>query len=226
LPQNGPPYSLVLWKKYSHYYLIIKSYGRAHIGLQAKFWLFTKESNMSRIAIPTLAESPDAAKPTLHAVGQKLGVVPNLFRLIGVSPAALTGFAAFQGALSSTFDVKTRERIALAVSEVNGCNYCLSAHTYLALNLAKLSPEEVALNRKGHSGDARADAAVQFANRVVSQRGHVTDGDLTAVREAGVSDAQIVEIVALVAENTFTNYLNEVANTDIDFPVVEHAQAA
>jgi alkylhydroperoxidase family enzyme len=97
----------------------------------------------------------------------------------------------------------------------------LSAHTYLALNLAKLSPEEVALNRKGQSSDAKADAAVHFASRVASERGHVSDDDLKRVRDAGLTDAQLVEIVALVAENTFTNYLNEVATTEIDFPVVD-----
>jgi uncharacterized peroxidase-related enzyme len=176
---------------------------------------------MSRITVPSLEESPAASTPTLQAVRQKLGVVPNLFRLIGISPAALTGFAGLQGALSATFDVRTRERIALAVAQVNGCSYCLSAHTYLALNLAKLSPEEVALNRKGQSSDAKADAAVHFASRVASERGHVSDDDLKRVRDAGLTDAQLVEIVALVAENTFTNYLNEVATTEIDFPVVD-----
>ncbi len=181
---------------------------------------------MSRISIPSLETSPEASKPVLQAVLKKLGVVPNLFRLIGVSSTTLTGFASFQGSLSSTFDVKTRERIALAVAEVNGCDYCLSAHTYLALNLAKLSPDEVALNRKGHSADAKADAAVQFASRVTTERGQLSDSDLKAARDAGLSDAQIVEIVGLVAENTFTNYLNNVAKTDIDFPVVEHAKAA
>jgi uncharacterized peroxidase-related enzyme len=155
-----------------------------------------------------------------------LGVVPNLFRLIGTSPAALSAFAGFQGALAKTLDVKTRERIALAVAQVNGCDYCLSAHSYLALNLAKLSPEEIALNRKGASGDARADAAVAFAAKVARERGHVGDGAVAAVRAAGFSDAQIVEIVALVAENSFTNYLNEVVKTDIDFPVVRATDLA
>ncbi len=181
---------------------------------------------MSRISIPTLEDSAGGSKATLQAVRQQLGVVPNLYRLIGLSPTALTGFAGFQQTLSATFDARTRERIALAVAQVNGCAYCLSAHTYLALNMAKLSSEEVALNRQGHSADAKADAAVSFASRVASERGKLSDVDIKAVRDAGFSDAQIVEIVALVAENTFTNYLNEVANTDIDFPAVDFAKAA
>jgi uncharacterized peroxidase-related enzyme len=181
---------------------------------------------MSRLAIPARDRSPEASKPLLDAVHKQLGVVPNLFRLIGNSPAALTAYTSFQAALGRTLDVKTRERIALAVAQVNGCDYCLSAHTYLGLNLAKLSPEEIALNRKGASADAKANAAVAFAARVAQERGHVDDADISAVRAAGFSDAQVVEIVALVAENSFTNYLNEVARTEVDFPVVRAAEAA
>src|SRR5262249_21937085 len=130
------------------------------------------------------------------------------------------------GALTKPLDVKARERIALAVAQVDGCDYCLSAHSYLGLNLAKITPEEVALNRKGESGDAKADAAVRFAVKVVRDRGHVTDADIKAVRGAGFNDGQLVEIIAVVAENIFTNLLNVVAETDIDFPVVRAAEPA
>lgn len=181
---------------------------------------------MSRLVVPSVDDSPEASKPALAAVHDQLGVVPNLFRLIGNSPAALEGYLGFSGALKKTLDVKTRERIALAVGQVNGCDYCLSAHTYLGLNLAKISPEDIALNRQGSSSDAKASAAVQFAASVAKERGHVSDADLTQVRSAGFDDAQIVEIVALVAENTFTNFINEVAKTEIDFPVVRAAEAA
>ena len=118
---------------------------------------------MSRLAIPAREDVPEASKPILDAVHKQLGLVPNMFRLIAQSPAALQGFTANNGALTKTLDVKTRERIALAVAQVNGCDYCLSAHSYLGLNLAKISPEEVALNRKGESSDAKANAAVHFA---------------------------------------------------------------
>ena len=114
---------------------------------------------MARIHIPSRDETPDASKPILEAVNKQLGVVPNLYRLIGGSPAALAGFAGLQGALSKTLDLKTRERIALAVAQVNGCDYCLSAHTYLGLNLAKISAEEITLNRRGASSDPKAHAA-------------------------------------------------------------------
>jgi uncharacterized peroxidase-related enzyme len=181
---------------------------------------------MSRIAIPTRENAPAAAQPILDAVNKQLGVVPNLFRLVALSPAALTGMTGLSGALTRALDVKTRERIALAVAQVNGCDYCLSAHTYLGLNLAKIGPEEIALNRKGHSSDAKADAAVRFAATVAQDRGRVSDADLAAVRAAGYTDAQVIEIVGVVVENVFTNFVNNVAQTDIDFPVVRAAEAA
>ena len=181
---------------------------------------------MSRLTIPARDDVPQASKPILDAVHKQLGVVPNMFRLIAASPAALQGFTGNNGALARTLDVKTRERIALAVAQVNNCDYCLSAHSYLGLNLAKITPEEIALNRRGESGDAKADAAVRFAAKVVRERGKVSDGDIKAVRDAGFSDGQIVEIIAVTAENIFTNLLNVVAQTDIDFPVVHAAEAA
>ncbi len=181
---------------------------------------------MSRIAIPSRDDAPAAARPILDAVNKQLGVVPNLFRLVALSPATLAGFTGFSGALTKALDVKTRERIALAIAQVNGCDYCLSAHTYLGLNLARISPEEVALNRHGSSGDPKAAAAVKFAVQVAESRGGVSDADLAAVREAGFTDAQIVEIVGIVAENVFTNFINRVADTDIDFPIVRAADVS
>jgi uncharacterized peroxidase-related enzyme len=181
---------------------------------------------MSRIEIPTRENAPSASQPLLDAVNKQLGVVPNLFRLLALSPAALQGFLGLNGALAKALDLKTRERIALAVAQVNGCDYCLSAHSYLGLNLAKIENAEIALNRRGASSDVKASAAVSFAAKVARARGAVTDADLQAVRLAGYSDGQIVEIVALVAENVFTNFINIVAQTDIDFPVVQASDAA
>ena len=180
---------------------------------------------MSRVNVPGFEESPDASKPLLTAVRQQLGVIPNLFRLIGNSPDTLAGYLGLSGALANTLDPATRERIALAVAQVNGCDYCLSAHSYLALNVAKLDAEEVNRNRRGGSKDVRANAAVRFAAKVTETRGHIADADLSEVRLAGFSDPEIVEIVAIVAQNCFTNFLNQVAKTDIDFPVVRAAAA-
>lgn len=176
---------------------------------------------MSRIPTPASIDAvPVLARPPLEAVQKQLGVVPNLFRLVANSPAALEGYLGMSGALAKgSLPAPTRERIALAVAQINGCNYCLSAHSYLGKHLAKLSDAEIAANRHGGSLDPKAEAAVRFAAQVVRERGHVTDADVQAVRMAGYDDAQIVEIVLHVALNTWTNYLNEVAKTEIDFPV-------
>lgn len=175
---------------------------------------------MSRIAIPSRESVPQASKPILDAVEKQLGVVPNMFRVFALSPAALAGYTSLNGALGKALDLKTRERIALAVAQVNECDYCLSAHTYLALNLAKITPDDVAQARQGHSPESHADAAVQFARVVTRKRGQISDADFATVKGAGYSDAQVVEIVTLVAENVLTNFLNKVIQTDIDFPVV------
>ena len=183
---------------------------------------------MTRIPIPgTINDAPAASQPLLEAVKKQLGVVPNLFRLVSTSPDALQGYLGLSGALSKgALPAATRERIALVVAEINGCDYCLSAHSYLGKNLAKLDDAEIAANRNGASNDPKADAAVRFAAKVVRERGHVSEDDVRAVKLAGYDDAQAIEIVLHVALNTWTNYLNEVAKTDIDFPVVSARKAA
>src|ERR1700755_747568 len=133
---------------------------------------------MSRLTIPAREDVPDASKSILDAVNEQLGVVPHMFRLFATSPAALTGLTGFSGALAKTLDLKTRERIALAVAQVNGCDYCLSAHTYLGLNLAKIDDAEITLNRRGASSDAKANAAVTFAAKITQARGNVSDADV------------------------------------------------
>lgn len=177
---------------------------------------------MSRLPIPaSIEDAPVASRSLLEAVKKQLGIVPNLFRLVANSPAALEGYLGLSGALTKgKLPAPTRERIALAVAEINGCGYCLSAHTYLGKNLAKLDDAEIAANRNGTSNDPKAAAAVRFAVEVATARGHVSDEDVSAVKAAGYDDAQVIEIVQHVALNTWTNYINEVAKTEIDFPVV------
>ncbi|GAB2179476.1 carboxymuconolactone decarboxylase family protein [Dongia sp. agr-C8] len=183
---------------------------------------------MSRIPTPAnLEAAPAAAQGALAAVKQQLGVLPNLFLVVANSPAALDGYLGLNGALAKgSLDARTRERIALAIAEFNRCAYCLSAHTYLGKNLAKLDEVEIAANRSGRSNDAKADAAVQFAVKIAASRGHVADTDLAAVRQAGYDAGQIIEIVLHVALNTLTNYVNEVAGTTVDFPLVAPARDA
>ncbi|MEP2987870.1 MAG: carboxymuconolactone decarboxylase family protein [Parasphingorhabdus sp.] len=183
---------------------------------------------MSRIATPaSISHAPEGSHSLLKAVEGSLGSVPNLFRLVANSPVTLEGMLGMNGALAKgSLNAATRERIALAIANYNGCSYCNSAHTYLAKNFAKLDESEIEANRNGRSTDAKADAAVQFALKIVKERGRITNGDIAAVRLVGFSDAELVEIVGHVAYNILTNYLNEVFGTEIDFPVVEAARAA
>lgn len=181
---------------------------------------------MSRIATPASVDAaPEASRPLLEAVGKQLGVVPNLFRMVSNSRAALEGYVGLIGALGKgTLPAATHERIALAVAQFNECDYCLSAHTYLGKNVAKLSDAEMSANRSGTSHEPKADAALRFARSVLEQRGRVSDEDVRAVKSAGYTDAQIVEIVQHVALNIWTNYVNNVAQTTIDFPIVTAAR--
>ncbi len=183
---------------------------------------------MPRITtLPTIESSPEAARPLLQAVAKQLGSVPNLFRTVANSPAALDAYLGFGAALGKgRLDLRTRERIALVVADLNGCEYCLSAHSYIAANLVKLEAAEIAAARAGRSADRTADAALRFAAAVVRARGHVDDADIASAHAAGLDDGMIVEIVAHVAINTFTNYLNEVARTTVDFPAAPARAAA
>jgi uncharacterized peroxidase-related enzyme len=181
---------------------------------------------MNRPTIPSTKSAPAAAQPLLAAVAKSLGSVPNLFRLAAVSPAALEGLVGLNGALGKALDARLREGIALAVAQVNGCDYCLAAHSDPALNLAKLDGDDIELARRGHASDAKTDAALVFAAKVAAARGKVAQADLAAVKLAGFGDAQVVEIVALVALNFFTNLLNNVAQTPVDFPAAPALKAA
>jgi uncharacterized peroxidase-related enzyme len=181
---------------------------------------------MSRISIPARDDAHADAKPVLDNVHKLLGFVPNLHRLMSNNPNVLNGWAQLQANLAKTLDVKTRDAIALAVSQVDGCDYCLAAHTYVASNFAKLSPEEIAHNRKGHSLDAKRAAAAAFARDLVEHRGNVSDKDLESVRAAGYSDGDIVAIIGLCAQYLMTNFMNNAAQTPIDFPHVEPATSA
>jgi uncharacterized peroxidase-related enzyme len=138
------------------------------------------------------------------------------------SPIAFNSWATLRTSLSKALDMKTRESIGLAVSEVNGCNYCLAVHS-LGAEHAKMSADEIILARKGHASDPTRDAAVQFASKVIETRGQVSDADVKAVRDAGYSDANIMEIIALVAMYSLTNFFNNVFDPEKDFPGVPPA---
>ena len=183
---------------------------------------------MSRITTPVqIEDAPEASQALLANVEKSLGSVPNIFRIISNSHAVLEGYLGLSASLGKgTLSAATRERIALAVAQLNGCDYCLAAHTYLAQNVAKLNGVEIEANRAGTSTDAKAAIAVKFAVEIARSRGKVDKDAIAALKQAGFSEAEIVEIIGNVALNVLTNYINEVLDTDIDFPATKLAKAA
>jgi uncharacterized peroxidase-related enzyme len=176
---------------------------------------------MIRVRVIDPKHATGEAAALLQAVHRQLGVTPNFIRVLANSPKALEGFLGLYGAAGGfAVDKATQERIALAVAEGNGCQYCVSAHTAIGRH-AGLSNDEMALNRRGTSSDAKAAGAVAFAKALNDNLGEVTSAEFDAARAAGLTDAEIVEIIAIVALNIFTNVLGKATRVEIDFPKVE-----
>jgi uncharacterized peroxidase-related enzyme len=179
------------------------------------------EKMMSRIA-PVVSSNVDPkVVTTLSQVNASLGMVPNLFATLAHAPVALDGFLSLSKTLSrGRLSARQREILALAVGQENECQYCLSAHTASAKTVG-LSEAETVKARGGDGEDSFERALASFAKKIVRQRGHVADEDIENARKAGIDDGLMMEVVAHVALNTLTNYANELAGTEIDFPVIE-----
>jgi uncharacterized peroxidase-related enzyme len=149
----------------------------------------------------------------------KIKMIPNVYRVFANSPQVLEGYMAFNTAMAGvSLPAGLREQLAIAIAETNGCDYCLSAHTAIG-KMVGVSADDLNAAQSGNASDAKTAAALQFARKVSTERGHVSDEDLAAVKAAGYSDAEIVEMVALTSLNILTNYVNNVAGTEIDFTV-------
>ncbi|WP_377273796.1 carboxymuconolactone decarboxylase family protein [Peterkaempfera sp. SMS 1(5)a] len=178
---------------------------------------------MARLNVPSPDDVPDGAKGILGSVGTQFGFVPNMFATLASNPTILDVVMTLQGTLSRVLDAKTRHTIALAVSQANGCDYCLAMHTYVSSELGGMSSDDIDLARAGSSIDPKRAAVARFAQQVVESRGQVTDADLAAVRGAGYTDSQILAIVAVAVQFLLTNFINNVNQTDIDIPAVSSA---
>lgn len=174
---------------------------------------------MPRVNIePQLA--PAASQPLLAQIHQAFGATPNMFKAVANSPAAFQSMWAAFGALGKgTLGAKLGEQIAVAIANRNRCEYCLAAHTVLGQN-AGASSAEMSAAQVGQASDAKTAAALAFALKVVEQRAQIADADVTSLRQAGFGDEQIVEIMAHVALNLFTNYINVALDVPVDFPKV------
>ncbi|MBL8877191.1 MAG: carboxymuconolactone decarboxylase family protein [Phycisphaerae bacterium] len=176
---------------------------------------------MSRLPAISPETATGKTKELLDAVKHKLGLVPNMTRVMANSPAVLDGYLAFSGALNaSSIPVKLREQIAIVTAQTNACSYCLSAHTAIG-KMVGLTPDELGASRNAGSPEAKTAAALQFARRLSQTGGSVSQSDFDAVRKAGWNDGAIAEIIGLVALNLFTNVFNKSAETEIDFPLVK-----
>jgi uncharacterized peroxidase-related enzyme len=175
---------------------------------------------MSRLqAIPT-ESAPGKAKELLEGVHAKLKMTPNMMRVMANSPAVLQAYLSFSGALAADhLDPKLRELIALEVGEQNSCQYCVSAHTAIG-KMVGLGDSEIEAAREGNSNSPKNAAALRFAKQIISTQGRPSDAEFEAVRKAGFSDAEIADIIAHVALNVFTNYFNNTAEVEVDFPKI------
>jgi uncharacterized peroxidase-related enzyme len=170
------------------------------------------------------AISPESAsgkvKDLLDTVNAKLGLVPNMMRVMASSPAVLDGYLSLSGSLGKgRLSARMREQLALAISQANQCDYCIAAHSAIGKTVG-LTAEQIRDSRLGTAVDSRTNALVRFARKLLDARGRVNDRDIEIVRAAGFDDGIIAEVVAHVALNIFTNYFNHVAGTEIDFPRV------
>jgi uncharacterized peroxidase-related enzyme len=172
------------------------------------------------------ASATRKTKQIFDSLQKALGTVPNSMRTLANSPAALNAYMSFNAALGEAkLPAPLREQLAIAVANVNSCDYCLSAHTALG-KLAGLATEDLALAQNAEASNVRTSAALRFAADVVRKRGLLAASEVETLRGAGFTDAEIVEIIAVVAINIFTNYFNHIAGTEIDFPIVHSDQAS
>lgn len=181
---------------------------------------------MNRLPALDPAVATGKSKTLLDAVQKKLGRTPNLMRTLANAPAALEAYLNLSGTLATgALDAKAREQIALTVAEANLCDYCLAAHTAIG-GMVGLTTDDIAKARAATGSQPKTAALLKLARSIVVNRGNVTDQDLAATRAQGVTDGEIVEVVANVALNILTNYVNHVARTVVDFPAVAPASAA
>lgn len=180
---------------------------------------------MQRIQSIEPSKAQGRTKELLETVQQAFGVIPNTARMMANSPAVLDSFLAFSTAMGAAkIGAKLHNQVKLITSETNSCDYCTSILSAVAPS-AGLSAADILAGRTGNADDRRTKAALAFANNVLESRGKVSNQQLAAVRIAGFGEAEIVEIVASVVLGCFTNFLNNVADTELDFPEAEPVKA-
>ncbi len=181
---------------------------------------------MTRIAPIVRGKADEATEGLLDQVESTMGKVPNVIATMAHSPAVTQAYLAYNQALSGgSLDAKLREQLALAIAQTNDCNYCVSAHCALG-SMAGLSSGEIDKARRADADDEAARALLIFARKLVKSSGKVASEDIAQMRNLGIEEGQIVEVVGHVAVNILTNYLNHVAGTEVDFPEAPDLEAS
>ncbi|KJK58546.1 carboxymuconolactone decarboxylase family protein [Saccharothrix sp. ST-888] len=176
---------------------------------------------MSRLPQLTVETATEEQRELLEGTLKQLGKLPNLYAAMANGPAALRGYLAMRDALvGGSFSTKQREQLALFIAQKNSCTYCVSAHT-LRGGKVGLSEEQLLATRKGQDTDPHMDQVLKLTDAVITERGRVSDSALAEARAAGVTDAEIAEIVGHVALNVLSNFFNHVAEPELDFPLVD-----
>jgi uncharacterized peroxidase-related enzyme len=177
---------------------------------------------MSRLSVPNLESDTGPSGQVYAQIKKAIGSVPKTFAAIAAhGPAALTSILAADAVLAAgTLTKRDQEVIKLVISAAGGCDYCVAAHNYLA-QLAGVKPDALKQIRDGQaSGDAKRDALIRFVRKLAQSSGTVSAEDFVAIKAAGYSDAQLVEISLAFATTVFTNVFNRINDTEIDFPSV------
>lgn len=165
-------------------------------------------------------------KELFDAINSKLGMVPNMMRTMGNSPAVLAGYLEFSATLGGgKLGMKTGELIALTVANANSCEYCNAAHSLISEKMVNIDLATINDARSGKSTDPKVAAALVFARTLLEKKGLVTSADVDLLKQVGFDDGEIAEIIAHVALNLFTNYFNNAAKVVVDFPMVELVKA-
>lgn len=177
---------------------------------------------MSRIPVPALESATGATAEVYAQIKKAAGSVPNTFAAIGAhGPAALKAILNADGVLAAgSLSKQDQETIKLVVSTATGCDYCIAAHSMLG-KLTGLKPDVLKQLRAGEpTGDAKRDALAGFVRNLVRTSGTLREEKFSAIKAAGYSDAQLVEISLAIAVTVFTNIFNRVNDTAIDFPAI------
>lgn len=182
---------------------------------------------MQRIKALNPKTTTGKSKELFEGIEAKLGMIPNMMRTMGNSPAVLGAYLNFSDQLGkSSLGARLGELIAISVANVNGCEYCNAAHSFIGEKLVGIDKKTLELAKEGKSTDPKTEAVLRFTRKLVAAKGRVSNGDITEVKNAGFSDAAVTEIIAHTALNIFTNYFNNALVVDVDFPESELVETA